>query len=1115
MDKKIVIIKLKSSFLRLLMVTMFCIFTLSLSACFSDSKKNADDIDSIITYRDIPGVTAEEIAAIEALKTGGRSFSYGALFSTEAYLSSDGLLTGYTPAFCDLLSQLFDIQFVPELLEWNTLKSMLDNRTLDFTGDLVLTAERRQIYFMTHPVAQRSLTVFTYGDSIKIDTEFDLNGLRIGFLEGSVTAGLVLDNYPSLKFEIVGVPNTLEAVRDLEAGIIDAFVIESIEKIVIQGYPQLHSADVLPFTYNPVSMATANPDLKPLISVVGKYIEAGGIDKLFEMYKIGMYEYAKYELDRAYTPTEAAYISALVNSGAQVPVGLEHDYYPVCFFNEKDNEFQGVVPEILKEISLLTGIEFYTATGEDTPFYKILDMVNTGEVSFVSALLMTPERRNRYLWSERYYTSHYALISKIDYPFLEMHQVVRARVGVNRGSAYEEMYNSWFTNNTNLIFYDSIIAAMMALDRDEVDLVMASENALITMTNYFENPGFMINIRFNVLEEAYFGFNNNEEILASIIRKSQKYIAIDKINKYWTNRVFDYSRKLAEAHRQWLIGATALSLIIIALLLVIFYWNYNEGKMLAKLVAEKTSTLTAIINATPDLIFCKDTNLRITECNKSIEYHFNVNKSDIIGKSDKEAFGLSDELAAQYADADNRIFNEKDRIIMEEFIPFFDGKMVLFETIKTPLIQDGNVIGLVGMARDITQRKTMEEKDRNATIAKSHFLATMNHEMRTPMNAIVGLTELMLDETNVPGNIMETLKKISTAGNTLMELINNVLDISKIESGKLELTPVRYDFASLLYDVITLNMIRIEDKPVKFKLDINEDFPTAVFGDDLRVKQILNNLLSNAFKYTEEGIVTLGVDYWHNTIYENDDVWVSIIISDTGIGITEEDMNKLFSDYIQVDTRANRNIVGTGLGLSITKNLVELMDGQIFVESEYGKGSVFRVRLHQKFVTDQGIGKEMAENLRNLRHLEGNRKSDKKREKPDLSYARVLVVDDFPVNLDVAAGMLRKYKMQVDCVMSGQETVDLISAGEPVYDAIFMDHMMPGMDGLEATLKIRALDTEYARKIPIIALTANAVAGNEQMFLENGFSEFLPKPFSAANLDVVVERWVRDKSKEQ
>jgi CheY-like chemotaxis protein len=316
-------------------------------------------------------------------------------------------------------------------------------------------------------------------------------------------------------------------------------------------------------------------------------------------------------------------------------------------------------------------------------------------------------------------------------------------------------------------------------------------------------------------------------------------------------------------------------------------------------------------------------------------------------------------------------------------------------------------------------------------------------------------------------------------------------------------------------------MIRIEDKPIVFNLDIDEYLPCYLFGDYLRIKQILNNLLSNAFKYTKEGKVTLSVGWEMAENAESTEaspsksLFVNFTISDTGIGIHEEDIAKLFSDYNQVDTSASREADGSGLGLSITKRFIELMGGEISVESEYGKGTTFRARVRQGFVTDKPIGKETVKSLSSFSFSERKKHTQEKLVRSDLSYARVLVVDDFPTNLDVAAGMLRKYKMKVDCVTSGKECVDRIAAGEPVYNAIFMDHMMPGMDGIEAAKLIRALGTQYGKNIPIIALTANVVEGNEEMFLNNGFDAFIPKPFNVMLLDSIVQKWIRDKSREQ
>jgi PAS domain S-box-containing protein len=643
---------------------------------------------------------------------------------------------------------------------------------------------------------------------------------------------------------------------------------------------------------------------------------------------------------------------------------------------------------------------------------------------------------------------------------------------------------------------------------------MSSKNGLLSVLNYYELSNYKANYLFNYPYEATFGFPKEQTVLCSIMDKAIQFVDAYVITEQWMTKTYDYKTKLMEAQRPWLIGAIALSVAVLVLVLVLFFRTHYEGKRLSKLVADKTSTLTAIFNATPDIIFCKDLSSRVTECNAAYENHFNISKADIKGKNDKEAFHLHPDLADQYMAVDRKVIEEGQSITIEEFIPSSDGKKMLFETIKTPLIQDGKVIGIVGMSRDITQRKVAEEDAKKASEAKSSFVANMSHEMRTPMNVIIGLTDLMLEDDTISGNAKETLKKVNTAGNTLIGLINDVLDISKVEAGKLDLKPVQYSVAQLLNDIITLNMVRIKDKPITLKLDIDETLFSVLFGDDLRIKQIFNNLLSNAFKYTREGTVTLGVKTRRERTPVRDDVWVSFYVSDTGIGIRKEDMAKLFTDYNQVDTRANRKIEGTGLGLSLAKKSVEMMDGGITVESEYGRGTTFRALIRQSFVTEQSIGKEAVEKLKGFSYTDEKSRDQKKLIRMDLSYAKVLVVDDFPTNLDVAAGMLRKYGMRVDCLTNGRDAVGRISSGDPVYDAIFMDHMMPGMDGVEATALIRGLGTKYAVNVPIIALTANAVAGSERMFLDNGFSAFLAKPFSVMSLNSIIQEWVADKHKD-
>ncbi|MDR1695649.1 MAG: response regulator [Endomicrobium sp.] len=408
--------------------------------------------------------------------------------------------------------------------------------------------------------------------------------------------------------------------------------------------------------------------------------------------------------------------------------------------------------------------------------------------------------------------------------------------------------------------------------------------------------------------------------------------------------------------------------------------------------------------------------------------------------------------------------------------------------------------------------ETALDDARDANNAKSSFLAHMSHEIRTPLNAVVGLSELALDYASLDAETEDKLEKIHGSGMTILSIVNDILDISKIESGKFEIYPIQYDTPSLINDIVTLNIVRIGEKPITFKLYADENLPVELFGDDLRIKQIFNNLLSNAFKYTNSGTVEWRMEFER----DGGDVWLVSSIQDTGIGIKPEGVKKLFSDYNQVDVKTNRKVEGTGLGLAITKNLVEMMGGTITVESEYGKGTTFRVRIRQKLVSDAPIGKAVAENLMGLRYTISRRAKNTKLIRVNMSYARVLVVDDVATNLDVVKGMLKPYKMKVDCALSGPQAIEMIRAENPRYSAVFMDHMMPDMDGIEATHIIREeIGTEYARNVPIIALTANAIHGNEEMFLSRGFQDFISKPIDITKLDAVLRRWVRNKDLEK
>ena len=402
---------------------------------------------------------------------------------------------------------------------------------------------------------------------------------------------------------------------------------------------------------------------------------------------------------------------------------------------------------------------------------------------------------------------------------------------------------------------------------------------------------------------------------------------------------------------------------------------------------------------------------------------------------------------------------------METFVTF-----LMYFTIENP---DLKIIEELNIARDQADK---------ANNAKSEFLSNMSHEIRTPLNAIVGFSQA-LEEENLPDEAKDEVKDIIMASQSLLEIVNGILDISKIEANKLEIVNAEYDFNKVLEELVALTRARMGDKPLQFKTSFDPTIPTVLYGDHTRIKQIILNLLTNAVKYTKEGYINFKVD----SVIKEDVCRLIISVEDSGIGIKEENINKLFSKFERFDLEKNITIEGTGLGLAITKKLVDLMNGKIVVQSTYGEGSRFTVAIDQKIVKTPTITIKDQNEQKEVKAF-------------DVSGKRILVVDDNKLNLKVATRLLKEYNVEIETIDSGFECIEKIKAGQ-TYDLILMDDMMPKMTGTETIAKLKQIE---GYNIPTIALTANAISGMKEKYMKAGFDGYLSKPIDKLELNRII-----------
>ncbi|MDR1246281.1 MAG: transporter substrate-binding domain-containing protein [Clostridiales Family XIII bacterium] len=928
-------------------------------------------------FRDIPGVTAEEVQAIEALtvKYKDRGFSYGTFSSTESFRKQDGTVGGYSALFCDWMSRLFGIKFTPETYEWDVLYNGVSTGLIDFTGELTATPERRETLFMSRPFVERAIVAFRQNDSLSFEEIMKTRPLKFGFLAGSNTAELILDSSPYNIIPVYG--DSLESTAALiSSGEADAFLAEEHgEANMPEGW---RIEKIFPIVYSPSSFSAGREELAPIVSVLDKYLAAGGMEYLLTLYNMGHEDYYKSTLYAKFTEAEKAYLKRRAETEIPVKLIAESDNYPSCFYNAKEKQWQGISIDVLDKICDLTGLRYEIVSNTNSGWDDNIIGLERGDAAMITELLQSDERKSRFLWADAPYADDYfALLSLIDTPDVSVNQVLYSRIGIVTGSAHEDFFNKWFPEHSHLIQCAGTDDALRKLKTGEIDLLMASRNTLLSTSNYMEDPGFKINLAFSFYYGSYFGFNKDETLLRSIVGKAQAYVDTVTIAERWKQRIFDYSGTMAQQQSVFLLGLSLMLAAIIALLIFIISRRKRANTILETTVRERTAAL---------------------------------------------------EVQTEAAEA--------------------------------------------------------------AAKAKSDFLSNMSHEIRTPLNAIIGMTEIAEKAADI-SQMRSCNTRVKDASRYLLGLVTDILDMSKIEAGKMELYPQPFSLPAILEQVKDMFLPRCRSKNIDFGL-ICDDVPQFINSDGQRILQVLTNLLSNAVKFTPENG---RIDFTARQIGETDGEGVAALefsVRDTGIGMSDEQQENLFQAFQQGDNSISARYGGTGLGLAISKRIVSMLGGDIHVSSAPGKGSAFTVTVPaQVCEASECAGKD-----------------DVSPENYNFEGKTLLLVEDVEINREIILTLLAPSGIRIIEAENGDDAVKKFGQFSSETDIVFMDIKMPVMDGFEATGAIRASGLPGADSVPIIALTANAFQEDIDRARTAGMNDHLSKPIDIEKVFAVMSKYL-------
>lgn len=1002
------------------------------------------------------------------------------------YQNSEGKMTGLSIDYIRLLEKKLGVSIYLDSNPWpQALANAITHKT-DGIINANSTPERNKKLLFTEHYIELPMALFTKKDVPIYNSLKNLKNKRILVKKKTVEAELLPKLYPSI--EIIGVDSYQEALTLLSMGKAEGVfghlvtIDYELEKNLFSNF----KVNFLTFDEIITKQRIGVRNNEPLLlSILNKAIISISDNEHHLIRSKWVSTFSKKETSTInLTAEEQKYLS----KKGSIKMCVDPDWLP---FEEIDanGKYIGMAADILKLLEQRSNISLKLIPTQN--WSDSLKFAKARKCDIFSLAMETPERKKYMDFTKPYLTFPFVIATKTDKLFVEsLERVLDKTLVMVKGYAYVELLKKRYPN-IKIIEVNSILEGLQLIRNEKA---YGYIDTLATIAYTIQKEG-MVDLKIaGKLEDNWelgIGTRNDEPLLNSIMQK-----AINTISQVEKKDIYNHWFSINIQNKTDYFLLWKIVIISIFIFIIITYWNRRLASLNKKIMqSEENAKL--LLESVGDGVFGVDLNDKLTFINPIALKMIGYTREEITGKCIHNIIHHSKANGSDYpitecpmykTHVENKPYHVTDEVLWRK-----DGSFFYVEYRSTPMIRDNKVLGVVIAFSDITLRKQAElelkqakEQAEIANQSKSIFLANMSHELRTPMNAILGYSQLLQYDTNFSSEQLASIEAIKNNGQHLLDIINDILDMSKIESGKIQLHPVSTNLKMILNDIQAIANIRILGKSIKFKLNVQENIPHTILADEVRLKQILLNLLSNAIKFTSSGEIIIDISMKKLT---NDQIQLNFSIKDTGIGIEKDKLEYIFIPFEQINTIIKNQ--GTGLGLAICRKLIELMDGEISVESEVGKGSTFNFYILTKALKTD-IKEQQKAIVKQVKRLKSEYDG----------ITKVLIVDDIQSNRDILSKMLNSIGFVTIEAENGLEGINIFKQQQP--DIIFMDLKMPVMDGLTATKKIRLGKT--GKKIPIIGVSASVFQNNQQDMINSGMNSVITKPIVKEKLfDIVKE----------